>query len=68
VTSERLDARVPQAQIPSVYVRVAWIYDVWAALTEARAREACLARAAVRDGEDVLEIAVGTGLAFRRLL
>jgi ubiquinone/menaquinone biosynthesis C-methylase UbiE len=65
---ERLEARVPQTAIPTVYGRVAWIYDVWAALTETRARAACLARAAVRDGEDVLEVAVGTGLAFRELV
>jgi ubiquinone/menaquinone biosynthesis C-methylase UbiE len=66
--SARLDARVPQREIPSVYARVAWIYDVWAALTETRARQACLARADVRDGETVLEVAVGTGLAFRELV
>jgi ubiquinone/menaquinone biosynthesis C-methylase UbiE len=65
---ERLDARVPQTAIATVYGRVAWIYDVWASLTETRARAACLARAAVCDGEDVLEIAVGTGLAFRELV
>ena len=62
------DARVPQAEITGVYDRVAWIYDVWAALTESRARRTCLSRAAVRDGESVLEIAVGTGLAFRELV
>lgn len=66
--TERLDARVPQAAIPAVYGRVAWIYDRWAALTESRARRACLERAAVRDGESVLEVAVGTGLAFRELV
>ena len=63
-----VSAGVPQEAIPAVYRRVAWIYDVWAALTEARARRASLARAAVRDGEAVLEVAVGTGLAFRELV
>lgn len=62
------EARIPQSVIPSVYGRVARVYDLWAALTESRARRACLARAAVRDGEDVLEIAVGTGLAFQELV
>jgi len=68
VTGARLDARVPQTEIPSVYARVAWIYDVWAVLTETRARRACLAKADVRDGETVLEVAVGTGLMFRELV
>src|SRR5437868_4592101 len=68
MTTAKQDARIPQEAIPSVYARVAWIYDVWAALTETRARRACLVRAAVRDGETVLEVAVGTGLAFRELV
>ena len=61
-------ATVPQKDIPTIYGRVAWVYDVWAALTETRARHSCLDRARVRDGEAVLEIAVGTGLAFRDLV
>ncbi|MDI1450373.1 methyltransferase domain-containing protein [Polyangium sp. 6x1] len=68
MTGARLDARVPQREIPSVYARVAWIYDAWAALTETRARRACVAKADVRDGETVLEVAVGTGLVFRELV
>jgi ubiquinone/menaquinone biosynthesis C-methylase UbiE len=62
------EARIPQSIIPSIYGRIARVYDLWAALTESRARRACLSRAAVRDGETVLEIAVGTGLAFRELV
>ena len=53
-------AGVAPEEIPRVYARLAPIYDVWARLTESRARE--LAVAHVRDGEDVLEVAVGTGL------
>lgn len=66
--SQSLPAHVPQAEIPSVYGRIAPLYDVWAHLTERKAREGCLAAAAVRDGERVLEVAVGTGLAFRELV
>jgi ubiquinone/menaquinone biosynthesis C-methylase UbiE len=64
----RLDARVSQSAIPKVYGRVARFYDIWAMLTETRAQRACFQRAAVRDGEAVLEIAVGTGLVFRELV
>lgn len=63
-----LPARVEQRAMPSVYGRIAWIYDVWAHLTERRARERCLELAAVRDGEAILEVAVGTGLMFRELV
>lgn len=63
-----LPARVPQEQIPNVYGRIAPLYDVWAHLTERKARDACLRASAVRDGEHVLEVAVGTGLAFRELV
>ena len=63
-----IEARVPQKLIPSVYSRIARVYDIWAYLTEKHARKACLAMANVHDGESVLEVAVGTGLAFRELL
>lgn len=59
-------AGVAPEEIPRVYARLAPIYDVWARLTESRARE--LAVAHVRDGEDVLEVAVGTGLAFEEVV
>ncbi len=63
-----MEARVAQARVPALYRRIAPIYDLWAGLTEVRARRTCLERAQVRDGETVLEVAVGTGLAFRELV
>jgi ubiquinone/menaquinone biosynthesis C-methylase UbiE len=63
-----LEARVPQDAIAALYGRLAWMYDAWAVLTETRARKMCIERAGVRDGERVLEVAVGTGLAFRELV
>ena len=62
------DARITKEQIPDVYGRIAPLYDVWAWLTERDARERCLELAAIRDGEDVLEVAVGTGLTFVKIL
>ncbi len=52
------------AEVESVYTKLAKFYDIWAYLTEGRARRVSLDRAAVKDGESVLEVAVGTGLAF----
>lgn len=63
-----LPAHVPQAEIPRVYGRIAPLYDLWAHVTERKARTACLDAAQLRDGEHVLEVAVGTGLAFRELV
>ena len=54
--------------VVAVYTRAAPGYDVWARLTETRARRLVLDVAAIRDGEDVLEVAVGTGLLFAELL
>ena len=59
---------IPKASVSSVYDRIAPVYDLWAWLTERNARRRCLELAAIRDGEDVLEVAVGTGLAFAEIL
>jgi len=63
-----LDAGITKEQVTAVYRRVAPMYDVWAWLTERKARDRCLQLAAIQDGESVLEVAVGTGLAFVEIL
>jgi ubiquinone/menaquinone biosynthesis C-methylase UbiE len=55
-------------EVVASYAGKAAIYDVWAELTESRARARALELADVRDGESILEVAVGTGLAFAELL
>lgn len=62
------DARIEKERVTEVYGKIARFYDLWAGLTETRARNRCLELAAIKDGEDVLEVAVGTGLAFVRIL
>jgi len=62
------DARLEKSEVPDTYRRVAPVYDLWAWLTESKARERCLELAAIQDGESALEVAVGTGLAFERIL
>ncbi len=57
-----------KAEVVQVYGRTAPFYDLWGRLTETRARHRALELARVRDGESVLEVAVGTGLAFAELL
>jgi ubiquinone/menaquinone biosynthesis C-methylase UbiE len=63
-----LDAQIEKSQVSDIYSRIASSYDLWAWLTESKARDRCLDLAAIRDGETVLEVAVGTGLAFERIL
>ena len=61
-------ARLPKAAVPRTYTRIAPVHDGLAVLVEAKARRLGLKWANVRDGERVLEVAVGTGLSFRHLL
>ncbi len=61
-------ARVSQGDVAALYDRLAGFYDLWGRLTESRARQRALELAAIRSGEDVLEIAVGTGLAFAEIV
>lgn len=63
-----LPALLPQRDVARVYGRIAPFYDVWAALTESRARRRAVELAAIRDGESLLEIAVGTGALFSELV
>lgn len=63
-----LAAKLSQSEVKKVYNRTAWIYDVWAALTEKRARQRALALAGVENGLKVLEVAVGTGAFFVELV
>ncbi len=66
--STTLPARVAQTDVPNVYKTTAPVYDLWGRLTETKARQRCLEVAQIRDGEAVLEVAVGTGLTFAEIL
>src|ERR1700730_6825274 len=68
LSHKMLDAKVPQREIGLVYDKLPGIYDVWGMLTESRARAQALELAAVEDCQDVLEVAVGTGLAFYEIV
>jgi ubiquinone/menaquinone biosynthesis C-methylase UbiE len=62
------DAQIAQEEIGRLYDSIAWFYDIWAGLTETSARKRALEIAGVRDGQSVLEVAVGTGAAFAELV
>ena len=61
-------ARVGEAEAARLYDRLAPVYDAWGHLTESRARARALALANIRNGERILEVAAGTGLAFAELV
>lgn len=63
-----MDARVSQNEIGHVYDGIAGIYDIWGRLTEARARDRALELAEIQDGQHILEVAAGTGLAFYEIV
>jgi len=65
---KKLDARVSQSEIGQVYDGIAGIYNLWGKLTESHARDRALELAEIQDGQHILEVAVGTGLAFYEIV
>ena len=68
MTPEILEARVPHDQMIRKYNRIASIYDLFGVLMESKARQKALDFAAIKNGETVLEVALGTGLNFVEVL
>ena len=66
--SGMLPSKLSKEQIPAVYAARVQGYDNWGKRTEAKAQDLCLELAAIQDGEYVLEVAVGTGLLFERVV
>jgi ubiquinone/menaquinone biosynthesis C-methylase UbiE len=62
------DARVSQSEVGAIYDNIAWVYDIWGKLTESRARNRAIELAKIKDGQNILEVAVGTGLAFYEIV
>jgi demethylmenaquinone methyltransferase/2-methoxy-6-polyprenyl-1,4-benzoquinol methylase len=62
-----LEVNAPSEKVPKMYSRLSRIYEIWARLTETRARERVLALAAVNAPQDVLEVATGTGVQLASL-
>jgi ubiquinone/menaquinone biosynthesis C-methylase UbiE len=62
-----LEAKDPPERVPRMYTRLAPVYEAWARATESKARRRVLELASVHPGEDVLEVATGTGVQLVRL-
>ena len=63
-----LDAKIPQHKISSLYDGMAWYYDVWAHFTEKKAQDKAIELSKIEDGLTILDVAVGTGKLFNRIL
>ena len=63
-----MDAKVSQSEIPGVYDSLSATYDIWGKLAETKARNRALELADIHDGQKILEVAVGTGLAFYEIV
>lgn len=50
------------------YSKVAWIYDFWSLLTESRAEKKVLDFAGINGNKKVLDVAVGTGRLFKKIV
>ena len=66
--SNLLDARVPQEDVGKLYDRTAWFYDMWATLTETKAQDRAIEVANIQDETTILDVAVGTGRLFNRIV
>lgn len=50
------------------YSKVAWLYDFWSWLMESKAAKRVIELAQIQDGEQILEVAVGTGSVFEEIV
>jgi ubiquinone/menaquinone biosynthesis C-methylase UbiE len=55
-------------KIQNTYSKVTWIYNVWSFLTESKAHNQALQFGAIKNKESILEVAVGTGSFFEKIL
>jgi len=51
-----------------LYARLSHLYDSWGFLMESKAVGRAIEIANIRDGENILEVAVGTGTLFKRIV
>jgi ubiquinone/menaquinone biosynthesis C-methylase UbiE len=63
-----VSSSIPDVLVPALYAAIAPVHDLLAQRVAARARTVALRALAVADGEQVVELAPGTGLAFHRLV
>ena len=68
MNQEILEARYTHEEIVRKYNWIAPIYDLFGILMESKARQRAIDMAAIKNGENILEVAFGTGLNFAEIL
>jgi len=63
-----LKAKVSKEKVSKVYDILAPHYDFWSGIAESKAHSRALNLAEIKEGEKVLEVAVGTGKNFSKIL
>ena len=63
-----MDAKLTKHEVRETYRKFASMYDIWSGIAESKARQRCLEVADIKNGDSVLEVAVGTGILFERIL
>jgi len=63
-----LNRDITEENVKTNYSKVAWFYDVWGKCTESKAADKVLEFAHIQNGESVLEVAIGTGVFFERIV
>ena len=63
-----LPRRFSSADVIRQYARVAWFYDGWGRLTEDKALTRLLHFANIADGMNIVEVAMGTGRLFEKVV
>jgi ubiquinone/menaquinone biosynthesis C-methylase UbiE len=63
-----LPVKKSKDDIKRTYAKLSGIYDFWGSLTEQKATHRALQIARIRNGESILEVAVGTGRVFEQIV
>jgi len=66
--SDKLIRNFDSGETQQAYSQIAWFYDFWGWLTESKANRKVLELADIKDGECILEAAVGTGRLFEQIV
>jgi ubiquinone/menaquinone biosynthesis C-methylase UbiE len=62
------DIVISQGEISKLYDGLAKVYDIWGKLAESKARKRAIELANISDKQKIIEVAVGTGLAFKDIV
>lgn len=63
-----LDRKFSADKVKKNYSKIVWIYDSWSKLTETKALDKVIKLAEIEKNEEILEVAVGTGSLFKKII